>query len=64
MRLSCPLVTVEARVILAEDLAVSVVDFLLGNDLKVGEFGYMPHPKKLSRRWRLLKVLPLFCYSP
>ncbi len=36
MRLLCPLVTFEVRVALAEDLPVSGVDFLLGNDLTGG----------------------------
>ncbi len=35
IRLTCPLVTAEARVALAEDLPVMSVDFLLGNDLAV-----------------------------
>ncbi len=37
IRLSCPLVTTEARVALAKDLPVSAVDFLLGSDLAGGK---------------------------
>ena len=43
VKLSCPLVTAEARVAVADDLPVAGVDFLLGNDLAGGRV-WVPTP--------------------
>ncbi len=42
VRLTCPLVTTEIQVAMAEDLPVSRVDFLLGNDLAEGKVWVQP----------------------